>query len=551
MKKIRPIIENLIFALKYVNKIDSKFIYILFLTTFLSAIDSIYSIIMLKVILDVLILNNINIFIKVLLILLMLSFLLDSLLKYLQDRIIVLKKVLIEQGTNLDIFQAVANIDLIEYDNTENYDAIFFNLSLGFETLINLLQNFSSLFGKILSIFGMISIIGNYDFNILLIIAIFVIVNSCINFFNAKLNFTKSYALIPSLRGIDYIRRVFYLKQYAAEIRIFRLEKILKSKYKAFTNQKYGITKKYINYEFLLSSIQVLFQLIMQFIIIVLLGLKYIAKKIRIGDFLVVFNSIIELNEYITSVIDTFPEFYKNSLYINEFRKLINTKQELIQNDINNVKVLELSNINFSYRQGNSILKNFNLKLKAGSSYAIIGSNGTGKSTLLKIIAGLYNIENGSISINGKELKNKKLLTNFSSINFQDHQFYALSIAENILNRTCKTTDEEKIWEILQKVGLYERVISLPKGIHTVISQELDEDGTTFSGGEMQRLAIARTLMHLNDIMIFDEPTSALDPISITNIIDLILDMTRDKILIYVTHNLDNLNKFDEVIKLD
>ena len=106
MKKIRPIIENLIFALKYVNKIDSKFIYILFLTTFLSAIDSIYSIIMLKVILDVLILNNINIFIKVVLILLMLSFLLDSLLKYLQDRIIVLKKVLIEQGTNLDIFQA-------------------------------------------------------------------------------------------------------------------------------------------------------------------------------------------------------------------------------------------------------------------------------------------------------------------------------------------------------------------------------------------------------------------------------------------------------------
>lgn len=549
MKLICTTFDNTIFAFKYIYKIKKSYILLLLLSTILSAVESIYSIVILKLILDYLVNSDFSTFIGIVILVFTLSFVLDSSTRYIDTKLIYLRKIIIEQITNLEIFQAVSVLDLKCYDETESYDNIFFNLSQGYENLICLLQNSSLLLSRILSVLGIVSIIGNYEWSILLVIIIFVIINSCLNILNAKLSFKRSVDLIPSLRGLDYIRRIFYLKQYASEIRVFGFFKLLKAKYSNYTKQRYEITKKYVNYELLLSCFQTALQLIMQIIVILTLAYNYFRKKIIISDFLIVYNSILELNDYISSVVNTFPEFYKNSLYIKEFRNLLNTESFTIK-QLDKVEEIELQNISFNYNDEYIVIDNLNLKLEKGKRYAIIGSNGTGKSTLLKIISGLYDPTSGMIRINGKPLNNKKQLVRECSINFQDHQYYATSIAENILSRSCKLEDETAIWDILKDVGLYKRVKQLPLGIHTVLTQELDDSGTTFSGGEIERLAIARTLINKKSIMIFDEPTSALDASSIKPINELIFNKCKDSILIYVTHDLSIVEEFDTVIDL-
>ena len=189
-----------------------------------------------------------------------------------------------------------------------------------------------------------------------------------------------------------------------------------------------------------------------------------------------------------------------------------------------------------------------------GQKIAIVGDNGSGKTTLMKLLLSFYKPTSGEIimnDINYSDISTKQIRSKYSIV-FQDFQIYAVTIAENVLMRRMETEEDEQIvWDALRKVGLEEKIKRFKNGIHTLVTREFDRDGISFSGGERQRLAIARVFASNKDIYILDEPTSALDPLAEERINKLIINNAREKTMIIIAHRLSTIFDSDKIIVLD
>ena len=257
-----------------------------------------------------------------------------------------------------------------------------------------------------------------------------------------------------------------------------------------------------------------------------------------------------EISGNFMSLVDYIPNLYKCSLYIDLvndiFEQKISTKETSRIEKVDNLKI---KNLFFRYKD-DTIFKNFNYTFKKGESYVIYGKNGSGKSTLVNLLTGLYDSQN-SITINDNIINNHSNILGCVSVVFQHFQFNAFSIVENLVMHSSVTLEEEKsIYKVLDCVGLKEKIENFPNKLNTYITNELDQHGANFSGGELQRLAIARMLLNMKEIIIMDEPTSALDNDAKREILDIVLENTRNTIFIYITHDPNDMQKFDHIIYL-
>lgn len=210
---------------------------------------------------------------------------------------------------------------------------------------------------------------------------------------------------------------------------------------------------------------------------------------------------------------------------------------------------LELKDVCFSYAD-KPILKNINLKINKGEKIAIVGSNGAGKTTLVKLLLRLYDTDSGSILINGKDYKglNAKSIRKQVGAVFQNVEVYAGSIAENIIFRKPETDEDYQIlYQALKFSGLDKIVCDLKDGIYTLVTKEFDKEGVVLSGGQKQRLAIARGVAQNYNLFILDEPSSALDPLSEAVIYQNMLEMGKDKTLIFISHRLTTTVNADKI----
>lgn len=231
-------------------------------------------------------------------------------------------------------------------------------------------------------------------------------------------------------------------------------------------------------------------------------------------------DSVNKMVKGLCDIFDCWPRLYENSLYIQEYRAFLNTS---IQSNYRNnhecheINAIEMKGITFSYDE-KIILRDINLKIEKGEFIGLVGSNGTGKSTLIKILSGLYQPKEGEILINGVPMFQyvESDIRKRIHIVFQDYAMFALSIAENIL-------------------------------MHEI--QEM-EDGISFSGGEFQRLAIARMFAANSEVVIMDEIFSSVDALTREMIIQYINENRRDKIYILITHQKEDLHMADRVYQL-
>ena len=211
---------------------------------------------------------------------------------------------------------------------------------------------------------------------------------------------------------------------------------------------------------------------------------------------------------------------------------------------------LEVKGLYFKYPHSkNYVLKNVSFVINSGQKISIVGFNGSGKSTLIKLLIGLYKPQKGEIFINGiniKEYKREELCKKIGII-FQDYQIFAFSIKENI---SFEDRLEERIIDILEKLGLKKLIDSLPKGMETSLSKEFDSNGTLLSGGEAQKICIARALNKSAGLFIFDEPSSALDPVSECRLNKMLFEIT-NKTIIFISHRLSMSIMSDNILLLN
>lgn len=556
MKKIKVFYKNVFYAIKYIYKIDKSYIFLEFLNVILTAFSSIFSVYSLKVLLDVFLQKKINVLTIMLFIIFTISIIVDYLQNKIEKQSIELKKIIMSERTNFDLYNSILNKNVLIFEDKEYYDKIYLNMTQGLSNILSLQNNLGKLLTQILSIIGIGSIVIQYDFRIIVLVLIVVLFSVILNFYQAKLDFKKNIDSIYPSRIFDYTTRTVYLKQYSKELRKFKIFEVIKAMYKKSVDDIYHINEKYAKKSIQVTMMQDILEFILQFCTIIILFFKYIVNEILISDFLVLYNSTMDLCLYIKSIFNIIPDFYKNSLYVSEFKEIIESKKSESDNDcLNNypflLDSLKLENISFSFKS-RRIIDNFNYEFQNNKIYLIQGKNGAGKSTLLNIICGLYKTACGDIYINGVIKAEQKWLKENVNIMFQDGQLYALPLIYNIIMRPIqnKDADEKLVWDLLDKIGIASKIQKLPLTIYTPISNELDDYGTSFSGGEMQKILLARSLANTKLINIYDEVSNAMDVESKKDAVKLIRKYNKNTITIVVSHDNEWNDYVDHIVKL-
>ncbi|MBQ4068662.1 MAG: ABC transporter ATP-binding protein [Lachnospiraceae bacterium] len=217
------------------------------------------------------------------------------------------------------------------------------------------------------------------------------------------------------------------------------------------------------------------------------------------------------------------------------------------------VETLEFKNVTFSYPKAEkSVLQNVSFEIKKGEKISIVGLNGAGKSTLVKLICRMYKADSGEILINGRNIYEYEYFSYMNTISavFQDYRIFNFTIAENI---SCheKDADVLEVKRLIKEVGLEEKVDELPLGIESRFGKDYDEDGIELSGGQAQKIAIARALYKKASMVILDEPASALEPIAEAEIYEKFNGLVEDKTAIYISHRMSSSVFCDKILIID
>lgn len=218
------------------------------------------------------------------------------------------------------------------------------------------------------------------------------------------------------------------------------------------------------------------------------------------------------------------------------------------------VHEIRLEHVSFRYEDSEAdVIQDLSLTITPGEKIALVGMNGAGKSTLIKLICGLYRPTSGKIYLDGQDvsaLSPEEYRKEFAVV-FQDVFAFSFSLADNVSCRTEEETDGKRLQQCLQDAGLWERVMQLEKKEQTYMNKDLDAAGVNLSGGELQRLMLARAVYKDSPVVILDEPTAALDPLAESRMYEKYYEMTRDKTSIFISHRLSSTRFCDRILYME
>jgi len=195
------------------------------------------------------------------------------------------------------------------------------------------------------------------------------------------------------------------------------------------------------------------------------------------------------------------------------------------------------------------------MEFKVGKNYALVGHNGAGKTTIIKLLLRFYDPTEGAIYLNGKDIRcyDLRKYRNLFATAFQDNRIFSMSVIDNVLMKEGKgdESDREVVREALELSGVYEKIMTLPHGMDTILTREFDDEGALLSGGETQKIVVARAFVKKCPFKVFDEPSSALDPIAEYRLFENISDTCRDNILVFISHRLSSVKNADKIYLLE
>lgn len=425
------------------------------------------------------------------------------------------------------------------------------------EWFLKIFNDFKLAIIYIIQILGTIIIILFIDYKILIPIIILTSVGIILNIYNAKNNIGFWQKYIQKMRFPKYISSIMISKEYVCERKLFNYIPFMNEKFeKEFDNAKdnnkeYGFNRFKI--QMLLSMVSDIY-VILSFLIL----LPYLLNgNLSIGMYTSLSIAITNLLNCIENMIDIIYNYSEHKKNVEKWLDFLRLPElnYIAENSLppTHFEKIEFQNVYFTYpKTNNLVLKGVSFTLKRGMHYSIVGENGSGKSTITKLLLGLYTPDKGKILIDDKDItkiSQNELRGYFSAI-FQDFAKYPFTVKENIClgNMECINDDSEML-KIIKDVELHEKINSLPQKLDTNLIN-IQEDGVDFSGGQWQKLAISRMLLSKKNILILDEPNAALDPLSEVRLYDFYRKILKSKTAIFISHRLGSIKLCDKILVL-
>lgn len=554
-----PIFKNAMYALKLVWEADKKLLIGYFVTEISNKVLSMYvqNILFLKVLLSIIdedatfgrFFSSLLLFFGVYLTVRVIS-------AYAERQRLVSTKIVLKKLNN-KIFEKAASLDVSCYENPEFYDKYqraTLVLSSSYYDLI--CWDVATIVGGIIALICVVTTVTVIN-PIYLLFLLPVTLVFVIEIYKSKAVYKRDLEMTKNNRIKAYIQRTMFLKDFSKDMRTSNIFAVLIKRFKSAIDANIVILRKYGIKLFIYSMVSSLFS---DFIPIIgtyaLAGYQFIfTKSLSISSFSVVLSSINSVRDSTMSIAEGFDELSQMALFFQNLRDFFDYEPKITDGgkEAEEFKSLEFKNVSFKYPDTTKvILKDVSFKINKGETIAIVGVNGAGKSTLVKLILRFYDADQGEILYNGinvKEYNVASLRSAFATV-FQDYKNFAVSVNENIICHECNEKEKEIAERALKQSGVWEKVSRLSKGADTVLTREFEIDGAGLSGGENQKVSAARLFARDFQIAILDEPSSALDPIAEYKMYENLIEVTKNKTVIYISHRLSSAVLSDRIYVL-
>lgn len=464
----------------------------------------------------------------------------------------------IKKSIHLQLYEKAVHMDLSKYDNSEFYNDFVWAMQKAPDHITASLDTLKQLVSKLVIVIITGTFIISADFIAIVIVAIMMFSTLFFQKLINKRRMKKEEDILPASRKRNYTSRVFYLADFVKDIKISSIsDKLSKDFYNSSEEMKVKTEKhgKFIGILEVLRDTPG--SIIYDGVYLTYLFYKALVKNyFGLGTLLALYNSANRLSGNLRRFIILLPSFHEHSLYVDKIRTFLESKNDMEDNGTKEVPKhgdIVLKNVNFTYPSNEKpTINGISMEIKKGEKIALVGFNGAGKSTLVKLILRLYDPDEGSISFGKDNIKEYPLreYRNTYGVLFQDFEIIATDIAHNI-SMTNDDFDVEKGKEAIKKAAFEERLDSMPDGFNTQLTREFDDKGINLSGGEAQKIALARVLYADSSVIILDEPSSALDPIAEYQLNKAVTSLTKNKTVIIISHRLSTTRFVDKIYMLE
>ena len=363
----------------------------------------------------------------------------------------------------------------------------------------------------------------------------------------------------PNEKVLNYVSRMMYLPDGAKEIRLSNVFSLMRKQYGEATVKNVKVADKYAfrNANMNFWRITFTFTVIFEGVLLYAIYRNRVTGSISLAELTIMTSLMVAMTWILIRVFENVMEVLKNGMFINNLKGFLEYEEKIPEDYDGEMpdrefKSLEFRDVSFSYKD-KEIIHKLSFRIDKGETAALVGHNGAGKTTIIKLLLRLYDPDSGVILYNGKDIKtyNLKAYRDIFATTFQDFKLFGMTVKENVLMGRDYENEEASVKEALKKADVLKRIEELDKGIDSVMTKEFDEEGCVLSGGESQKLAVARTFIKDAPMKIFDEPSSALDPIAEYELFNSIIGEGKDHTMLFISHRLSSVKNCDKVFMLE
>lgn len=458
---------------------------------------------------------------------------------------------------NKELYEKAKSLDLESYDNPEFYNSFILTIESSSDNIQNLLGLIRNYFGNVVALISVASVLVAIDPLCLLIILVSIAVFMPLSKVIGNLQTQRQIENTRYHRRSDYFQRIFYLQDYAKEVRMNNIHPLLIDRYNDAADDVIKNQDKYWSKISLLYCIQEIGVQVVGIMLLMPLYLGYLVlvkQSITAGDFVATFNGAYSIAVSINFLtVWAVARFEERAKIIEKYRGFLNAKPKITDGEnhasVTEPKEIKIENMSFTYPGSDKpTLSDINLTIKPYEKIALVGFNGAGKTTLTNLLLRLYDVSEGSIKIDGEDIRTVKTSEHrnrFAAV-FQDFQIFSCNVGENVALDSSYNSDDVK--SALNHSGFDKK---LKGGTQTELLREFDDEGVMLSGGEAQKIAVARAFYKKCPYVILDEPSANLDPIAEYNLNRAMLEAAEDKTVIFISHRLSTTVNADKIYVME